>query len=228
MVSNQYIRRLSKDTQALCRQHLLDLISTDEDTGDSHREKIILEIPQRESQQNADVVSITQHYHPEVATHWQIKVQALCRHHGPRQGSFPIWQCNGSPLNLLQIFILASDWHLPLWQDTLSIGHLGRNLRFPTNTDKWTIKILQEAHFTDVKGTSIPPYPSKILRDAGNRSYNGQPHPVEEETIKMNQLRVPHSSSPARVMCDTPTPFILVDNITRWWNYSPVLGYCWS
>jgi hypothetical protein len=90
MVSNQYIRRLSKDTQALCRQHLLDLISTDEDTGDSHREKIILEIPQRESQQNADVVSITQHYHPEVATHWQIKVQALCRHHGPRQGSFPI------------------------------------------------------------------------------------------------------------------------------------------
>lgn len=147
MVSNQYIRRLSKDTQALRCQNLFNLISMAEDTGDSHWAKITLEIPQRELQKNAGVISITQHYHPEVATHWQSKPRPFAgiTTHDKEVSLFD------NAMDHLSICFRYSSQLLtdigPPWQDTLSIGHLGRNLRFPTDTNKWTIKILQEAHF---------------------------------------------------------------------------------
>ncbi len=50
MVCNLEVKKLSKDVPALRRQHLLDMISSAEDNGDSNRAKEILEILQREAQ----------------------------------------------------------------------------------------------------------------------------------------------------------------------------------
>ena len=50
MVCDLKIKKLSKDAPALCRQHLLDMVSSAEDTGNPNRAKEILEIPQREAQ----------------------------------------------------------------------------------------------------------------------------------------------------------------------------------
>ncbi len=50
MVCELKVKKLSKDVPALHQQHLLDMISSAEDTGDSNRAKEILEILQREAQ----------------------------------------------------------------------------------------------------------------------------------------------------------------------------------
>jgi hypothetical protein len=50
MVCNLEVKKLSKDAPALRRQHLLDMISSVEDSGDSNRAKEILKILQREAQ----------------------------------------------------------------------------------------------------------------------------------------------------------------------------------
>jgi hypothetical protein len=43
-------KKLSKDAPSLCQQHLLDMILSAEDSGDSNHVKEILEILQREAQ----------------------------------------------------------------------------------------------------------------------------------------------------------------------------------
>ncbi len=50
MVCDLEVKKLSKDVHTLQRQHLLDMISSAEDTGDSNPAKEILEILQREAQ----------------------------------------------------------------------------------------------------------------------------------------------------------------------------------
>jgi hypothetical protein len=50
MVCDLEVKKLSKDAPALRLQHLLDMILSAEDTGDSNRAKEILKILQREAQ----------------------------------------------------------------------------------------------------------------------------------------------------------------------------------
>jgi hypothetical protein len=50
MVCGLEVKKISKDAPALCRQHLLDMILSAKDSGDSDRAKEILEILQREAQ----------------------------------------------------------------------------------------------------------------------------------------------------------------------------------
>jgi hypothetical protein len=50
MVCNLEIKKLSKDALALRRQHLLDMVSSAEDTGNPNHAKKILKILQREAQ----------------------------------------------------------------------------------------------------------------------------------------------------------------------------------
>ncbi len=50
MVCDLKIKKLSKDAPALHRQHLLDMVSSAEDTGNPNRAKEILKILQREAQ----------------------------------------------------------------------------------------------------------------------------------------------------------------------------------
>jgi hypothetical protein len=50
MVCDLKVKTLSKDAPALCQQHLLDIILSVEDSGDSNRTKEILKILQREAQ----------------------------------------------------------------------------------------------------------------------------------------------------------------------------------
>ncbi len=50
MVCDLKVKKLSKDVPALHQQHLLDMISSAEDTKDSNRAKEILKMLQREAQ----------------------------------------------------------------------------------------------------------------------------------------------------------------------------------
>jgi hypothetical protein len=49
MVCDLEFKKLSKDAPTLCRQHLLDMVSSAEDTGNPNRAKEILKILQREA-----------------------------------------------------------------------------------------------------------------------------------------------------------------------------------
>jgi hypothetical protein len=155
MVCNLKVKTLSKDAPALCRQHLLDIISSAEDSGDSNGTKEILKILQREAQKKRWKRINYSTCPPRGGTPLAIQVQTstTVKTHDTEE---TIFEHAAEHLSLQ--FRLANS--ALIYSSTLldNIGHLGDtqcalnildgSYAFPPATNKWTIKILQEAHHT--------------------------------------------------------------------------------
>ncbi len=155
MVCNLEVKTLSKDAPTLCQQHLLDIISSAEDSGDSNRAKEILKILQREAQKKRWKRINYSTRPPRGGTPLAIQVQTstTVKTHDTEE---TIFKHTAEHLSLH--FRLANS--ALIYSSTLldDIGHLGDtqcalnildgSYAFPPATNKWTIKILQEAHHT--------------------------------------------------------------------------------
>jgi hypothetical protein len=155
IVADNEIRRLAKDAPALCQQHLLDLIEAVERNDDNVCAKTIMEILRRELQKKL----------------WRCINYSTCP---PRSGN-PLAIQVKTPTSLMMydteesIFDNAAEhlslrfwlaYSAPCYSSQLlnDIGHLGNTqcardilegtYTFPPDMDKWTAKILEEAHHT--------------------------------------------------------------------------------
>jgi hypothetical protein len=155
MVCDLEVKKLSKDAPALHRQHLLDMISLAEDNREPNRTKEILERLQREAQKKTwrqinystcpprggAPLAIQVQTPTTVKTH---NTEETIFEHAAEHLSLRFRLANSAPIYLSLLF--EDIGHLGDTQCALDI--LDGTYAFPPDTNKWTIKILQEAHHT--------------------------------------------------------------------------------
>ncbi len=155
MVADNEIRQLAKDAPALCGQHLLDLIKAVERNDDNIQAKAIMEILHQEVHKKTwrCINYSTRPPRGGNPLAIQVKTPTSLTTYDTEESVFD----NAAEHLSLQFWLAYST---PCYSSQLlnDIGHLGNTqwardilegtYTFPPDTDKWTAKILEEAHRT--------------------------------------------------------------------------------
>jgi hypothetical protein len=154
-ITQHQLSRLAKDAPTLCRKHLLDLQKAADEKGDSACSAVILEILTREQERKKwhQINHTTRPPRGGAPIMLQVQAKQTVNTYSMEHKMF-----EHTSDHLSQWFRLVHS--APCYQGQLfnDLGFMGdikcaqKILKgmydYPPDTDKWTKKILQEAHFT--------------------------------------------------------------------------------